>query len=152
VSNLHPASWPDGNDVEVMSVSALATAWQEATAPWEREHTTPFLWDQPERFRVGNVAWETGFDYSRSHRFTVDYADDLAFVARVFDELYRMAEPVFELPAILALLAARPDIVVLNRRYAGVNWYRQHLTELRTVAAGETRPAPGEALPALLTP
>src|SRR4051812_42983440 len=58
VSNLHPATYPDGNDVEVMSMAALETAWREAKRPHEREHTTPFLWDQPAdqpaRFRLAN--------------------------------------------------------------------------------------------------
>jgi len=30
VSNLHPATYPDGNDVEIMSMSALEVAWKEA--------------------------------------------------------------------------------------------------------------------------
>ena len=42
VSNLHPATYPDGNDVEVMTVDALEIAWREATKDYEREHTTPF--------------------------------------------------------------------------------------------------------------
>ena len=82
VSNLHPASYPDGNDVEVMSFAALETAWHEARKPHEREHTTPFIWDQPQRFRLGNVRWETGRDLSMTHRLTVDYPEDLALVQR----------------------------------------------------------------------
>src|SRR5262245_54902723 len=39
VSNLHPPSYPDGNDVEVMSLGALEAAWTEATQPHERQHT-----------------------------------------------------------------------------------------------------------------
>src|SRR5690606_5409556 len=34
VSNLHPMSWPDGQDVEVMSMESLETAAAEATAPF----------------------------------------------------------------------------------------------------------------------
>src|SRR3954468_11131426 len=59
-SNLHPATWPDGHDVEIMTVEALETAHREATKPHEREHTTPFVWDQPQRFRCTNVTWESG--------------------------------------------------------------------------------------------
>jgi spore coat polysaccharide biosynthesis protein SpsF len=139
VSNLHPATWPDGNDVEVVTVAALEAAWREATRPLEREHTTPFLWERPQRFRLGSVAWETGCDYSMSYRFTVDYPDDYAFVAAVYEALWRPERPVFTLEGILELLEARPDVFRLNARYAGVNWYRHHLDELRTIAPAETR-------------
>ena len=67
VSNLHPATHPDGNDVEVIPVEILKAAWEEAKQDFEREHTTPFIWDHPERFRIGNVEWETGLDFSKSH-------------------------------------------------------------------------------------
>jgi spore coat polysaccharide biosynthesis protein SpsF len=139
VSNLHPATYPDGNDVESMTLPALAAAWREARRPHEREHTTPFLWDQPGRFRLANVAWETGRDLSMSHRFTIDYAEDYDFLRAVYDALWTPERPRFGLPEILELLAARPDIFELNRRYAGVNWYRNHLGELATVGADQTR-------------
>jgi len=61
VSNLHPPTYPDGNDVEIMSFSSLQTAWREARKDYEREHTTFFLWDQPHRFRIGNLLWEKGW-------------------------------------------------------------------------------------------
>jgi spore coat polysaccharide biosynthesis protein SpsF len=139
VSNLHPQSYPDGNDVEVMTCEALAAAWREATRPFEREHTTPFLWERPERFHIGNVVWETGLDLSMTHRFTVDYPEDYAFVARVYDELWSPTRPVFGLGEILDLLRERPDIHAINAGLAGVNWYRNHLAELRTIRATETR-------------
>src|SRR5262249_21841044 len=81
LANLHPATWPDGNDVEVMTREALEHAWREADRPYEREHTTPFLWTRSRRFRIGNVVWETGRDLSRTHRFTLDYFEDYRFIA-----------------------------------------------------------------------
>jgi spore coat polysaccharide biosynthesis protein SpsF len=141
LSNLHPATWPDGNDVEVMTFAALETAWREAGRPFEREHTTPFLWERPERFRLGNVAWEGGRDLSMSHRLTVDYEEDYRLVAAVYAALWTPERPVFGLDEILALLDARPEIFDLNQRYAGVNWYRHHLDELATVPRSATRTA-----------
>ena len=139
VSNLHPATYPDGNDVEVMPWSVLETAWKEATKPHEREHTTPFIWDQPTRFRVGNVAWESGRDLSMSHRFTIDYEEDYRFIGAVYDALWNGPDRPFTLQDILRLLDDRPDIMALNAKYAGVNWYRHHLTELSTVSGDQTR-------------
>jgi len=142
VSNLHPATYPDGNDVEVMPLSVLEIAWHEAKKSYEREHTTPFIWEQPGRFRLGNVAWETGLNYSMTHRWTIDYPEDYQFVKAVYDELWTEKNPVFSLGDILDLLAARPDITAINSRYAGVNWYRHHLGELKTVSPEETRTNP----------
>ena len=138
VSNLHPATWPDGNDVEVMAFPVLERAWKEANRPFEREHTTPYIWERPDQFRIGSVMMEGGRDYSMTHRFTIDYAEDYAFIRSVFDELYPV-NPLFGVDDILALLERRPDIYDLNAAFAGVNWYRHHLGELRTVGAEQTK-------------
>jgi spore coat polysaccharide biosynthesis protein SpsF len=138
VSNLHPASWPDGNDVEIMTFSTLERAWREARRPMEREHTTPYIWEHPELFRIGNVVLDGGMDYSMTHRFTIDYAEDYAFIGTVFDELYP-GDPGFGVEAILALLERRPDVYAINAAYAGVNWYRHHLDELKTVGVEQTK-------------
>jgi len=144
VSNLHPPSWPDGNDVEVMTFAALERAFREASLAYEREHTTPFLWDRPERFRIGNLTWDSGRDLSLRHRFTLDYPDDYALVAAVYEALWTRERPIFTLGEILALLEERPQLAQTNARYTGVNWYRDHLDELRTVGPGATRQAPPE--------
>jgi spore coat polysaccharide biosynthesis protein SpsF len=138
VSNLHPATYPDGNDVEAMTFAALETAWREAQRPLEREHTTPFFWENPDHFRLANVTWETGLDYSMSHRFTIDYPADYDFIKAVYEALYSV-NPNFGLNDILTLLKQRPDIYALNADLAGVNWYRNHLDELKTVDAAQTK-------------
>ncbi len=143
VSNLHPATWPDGNDVEVMTIECLEKAWQHAAQGMQQEHTTPYIWENAGKFRIGNVSWSSGLDYSMSHRFTIDYADDYEFIKRVFEELYP-AKKNFSCDDILELLVRKPEIYQLNAHYAGVNWYRNHLDELKTVSAGQTKQAPGE--------
>lgn len=138
VSNLHPATWPDGNDVEVMTMACLEKTWQEASRALELEHTTPYIWENPDKFRIGNVAWETGEDYSMSHRFTIDYLQDYQFIARVYEELYPQKSN-FSCADILELLEAKPEIYHINAQYAGVNWYRNHLGELKTVGSDQTK-------------
>jgi len=118
VSNLHPATWPDGNDVEVMTRDALERAWRESTRPIDREHTTPYLWSNPDLFQIGNVTWETGLDYSNRVRLTIDYPEDYQLIAAIFDEL----GPACRLDQILELLAARPELAALNARYLGHSW------------------------------
>ena len=127
VSNLHPPTYPDGNDVEVIPFGVLDTAWREAAAAHEREHTTPFIWERPERFRIDNLTWESGLDYSSTHRWTIDYIEDYQFLAAVYEALWTERRPIFSLSDVLSLLDARPDIAALNACHAGKGWYRDHL-------------------------
>jgi spore coat polysaccharide biosynthesis protein SpsF len=138
VSNLHPATYPDGNDVEIMTIDTLRRAHSAATLPMEREHTTPWIWENPEINRIGNVVWETGLDYSMTHRWTIDYEDDYLFIKRVYDELYSQNKH-FSMYDILALIERNPTIFAINHKYAGVNWYRNHLNELKTVTPDQTK-------------
>jgi spore coat polysaccharide biosynthesis protein SpsF len=138
VSNLHPATYPDGNDVEIMSMKALEEAWTNANRSLEREHTTPYFWENPDKFRIGNVEWETGLNYSMSHRFTIDYEKDYNFIKLVYDELYPINN-IFTLKDILNLLDKKPEIKKINEEYCGVNWYRNHLNELKTITISDTK-------------
>ncbi|HTA92199.1 MAG TPA: glycosyltransferase family protein [Polyangiaceae bacterium] len=133
VTNLYPPTWPDGNDVEVMTSKALEVAFESATRLLEREHTTPFIWEHPERFRILNVRWEAGLDFSKSHRFTVDHAEDLAFVRRVYQELWTPERPVFSLLEILSLLDEKPEIARINASYRGQSWHLAHAQELTSM-------------------
>ncbi|MBX7150538.1 glycosyltransferase family protein [bacterium] len=138
VSNLHPATYPDGNDVEVFPMFLLELANREAEKNFEREHTTPFFWENPERFRIGNVTWETGKNYSMSHRWTLDYPEDFHFIKIVYEKLYPH-KPDFTLEDILTLLRLRSGIRTINEKYLGSNWYRYHLHELKTISSDQTR-------------
>jgi spore coat polysaccharide biosynthesis protein SpsF len=111
VSNLHPATYPEGNGVEVMTVEALEAAWREAT---------PLLWEHPDRFRLGNVTWESGLDLSSSHRWTVDFEEDYQFVTTVYERIYAH-NPGFGLQDILTLLEREPALAQINANYAAVN-------------------------------
>jgi spore coat polysaccharide biosynthesis protein SpsF len=137
VSNLHPASYPDGNDVEVMTMDALSDAWKNATRELEREHTTPYLWENPDKFNIGNVALPDA-DYSMSHRWTIDYPEDYEFIKSIYDALYA-ANPFFSMNDMLDLLHKKPELMKINGHLAGVNWYRNHLDELKTVKPEQTR-------------
>lgn len=137
VSNLHPQSYPDGNDVEVFTFEALQKAFREATQDFEREHTTPYFWENPDIFRIGNVEWETGLNLSMEYRFTIDYNEDYRFIKAVYSELY-LKNKYFSLEDILKLLEEKEEIAKINKKYCGVNWYRHHLDKLKTIKSNET--------------
>lgn len=133
VSNLHPATYPDGNDVEIMSFKTIETAWKEAAKDFEREHTTPYIWENKDKFRIGNVEWETGIDYSTTHRWTIDYEEDYLFINTVYNELYEN-NPNFGLNDILNLLKEKPYIYNINEKHLGKYWYDNHLDELENIS------------------
>lgn len=84
VSNVDPPTYPDGLDVEAFTFDALHSAWQEARAPVEREHVTPFLRLHKDRF--ANRAWNGLSDLS-ALRWTVDHPDDLAHVRKLIERV-----------------------------------------------------------------
>jgi spore coat polysaccharide biosynthesis protein SpsF len=125
VTNLLPPTWPDGNDVEVMPFPMLETAWCEGTLPHEREHTTPFFWTHPERFRIGRVktaAFDPERKVSVTHRLTLDYEEDYRVIAAVFEALHRPSAEPFTVEAIVSYLDAHPEVRALNASHGGTSW------------------------------
>ncbi len=107
-SNVHPPTYPDGLDTEVFSFAALERAFEEARLPSEREHVTSYMVNHPELFRLGAVRCDR--DYSHM-RWTVDEAEDLAFVRAVFDE---MKSEAFGMRDVIALLEEKSELAAIN--------------------------------------
>jgi spore coat polysaccharide biosynthesis protein SpsF len=99
VSNDLHRTFPRGLDNEVMRASALEDAWREASTPYEREHVTPFIYNNPQRFRLEGV--RQGRDES-GLRWTVDTPEDFEFARRVYEALYP-SNPAFRSEDIRAL-------------------------------------------------
>jgi len=110
-SNTLERTFPRGLDTEVLSRSALEVAWREATEGFEREHVTPYIYRRPDRFRLANLR-SAGHDGHR--RWTVDTPEDIAFARAVFEALVP-DRPEFRTADVMALLAARPELELLNR-------------------------------------
>ena len=94
----------------MFSFDALKTAHLEATANADREHVTPFLYNNPDRFKLVSVT--NCLDVSR-HRWTVDTEEDFILVKRIIEALYP-TRPNFNLDDCLQLLNENPDWERLN--------------------------------------
>lgn len=105
-SNIAPATFPDGLDVEVFTLAALTTAWQSATKPSEREHVTPYL-RHSEGFRRSNVECGLGLELALQ-RWTVDEASDLEFARAIYHRLGERSD--FGWQDIVRLLQENPEI------------------------------------------
>jgi spore coat polysaccharide biosynthesis protein SpsF len=118
---LEGGRFPDGLDAECFSFSALETAWREAADPVEREHVTPYIWRNKERFRCGLMTSDV--DCSEM-RWTVDNQEDFDVAADVYRTLYAEDRP-FLMPDILAYFSSHPDIAARNRAFVGKEGYRE---------------------------
>ena len=116
---LEGGRYPDGLDCECFTLTALETAWKEATSPSDREHVTPFIWRNPERFRIGLL--EAAENYSQ-HRWVVDTEADFALVKNIYEALYPQNE-YFLMQDILEFLALNPEVAQLNQSFVGLEGY-----------------------------
>ena len=99
-SNTVEPTFPDGLDVELMTYACLTAAWREAALPSQREHVTSFIYQHPERFRIGS--YRQPQDHS-AQRWTVDEPEDFELVSRIYAALYPV-NPSFTTADILELL------------------------------------------------
>lgn len=116
---LDGGKYPNGYDAECLKFEALAEAWSEATLDSDKEHVTPFIWRQPERFSVEAMKSPRTLP---SHRLTVDYDEDFELIEAIYRVLYKPGHP-FSLDQVLDFLSSRPDLAALNSRYIGQEGY-----------------------------
>ncbi|MEL6682524.1 MAG: glycosyltransferase family protein [Pseudomonadota bacterium] len=76
---------PRGLDVEVFTAAALQTAADEATAPHLREHVTPFLYQNADRFDI--CGFRALPDDHSALRWTLDTPEDWELISRMSDML-----------------------------------------------------------------
>lgn len=107
-SNTNPPTYPDGLDVEVMRMDVLEQAARDASKPSEREHVTLHIHQQPDRFRLVNLASPSDLS---ALRWTVDTPADFDFVSAIYAMLHP-TKPDFRMADILALLQRHPDLTL----------------------------------------
>ena len=122
-ANGNPATFPDGLDMEIMTYAALLDAAKNATFPSEREHVTPYIQKQPERFKIG--VFKNDIDLS-SLRWTVDEPEDFEVIKRIYEELYPTNQN-FTWMDVLHYVNEHPDISTLNSNIERNEGYKQSL-------------------------
>lgn len=112
-SNALLQSFPHGLDVEVVRASVLEIAWIEAVAPSQREHVTSFIYENPQRFKLGNFANNEDLAHLR---WTVDYLEDFELIKIIYEMLYP-SNGRFLTEDILSLLKKYPELGSINAKY-----------------------------------
>ncbi len=112
-SNVAPPTFPDGLDVEVMTMRALEKAWREADIPYQREHVTSYITEHPELFTTSNLSNDRDLS---PWRLTVDEKEDMEVVSAVFEGLYSK-ERVFSLDEIVSFIEKTPGLLEKNKQF-----------------------------------
>lgn len=110
------ATWPHGLDCEVFTVKALSQAHALARTPYEREHVTPWMRNNPDLTKTnlegpgGEVA---------SMRWSLDYPEDLQFFLALnekadISKLTRWQD-------VAAVIEAHPALLAINRGHVGAS-------------------------------
>ncbi|MGH8630726.1 MAG: spore coat protein, partial [Burkholderiales bacterium] len=102
--------FPRGLDIEIIARCALERAGREAQEPHQREHVTPYIWEHPGRFSLGQ--FRASADHS-AHRWTLDTEADWAFLTAVFRSLRDSGSEVTT-AAVLQLLDRHPELKSIN--------------------------------------
>lgn len=118
-------TFPDGCDAEVFSVEALSRAEREARLPSEREHVTPYIWKNTDKFRTGSI--DSSIDLS-DMRWTVDDPRDLEFVRAVYGAM-GPSDGLFTMGEVVRLLERRPEIAGMNAGTMRNEGYAKSLRE-----------------------
>lgn len=110
-SNAIKESYPDGEDVEIMTLAALKNAWENACLRSQREHVTVYIRNNPSIFKICNLENEQNLS---DKRWTLDEHRDYDFIKNIYKFLYQQNR-LFGMKEILALLCRRPELELINR-------------------------------------
>jgi spore coat polysaccharide biosynthesis protein SpsF len=108
-SNCLERTFPRGLDVEVFSRRALAMAHMEAREGYEREHVTPYIYENPEQFQLLLI---TSPRAESAVRWTVDEKEDLELVRRIYTHF--RGQDTFGWLQILDLIHDEPELALIN--------------------------------------
>jgi len=123
VSNTNPRTFPQGNEIEVFSFETLEFVWKNAKKISEKEHVTPYIYNNKEKFRMANV--ENSKNLS-SLRWTVDTQNDLDFVRLIISKIQKT-------PTLMAdiqdILSKEPHLLDINKDHIIDEGYKKSISK-----------------------
>ena len=113
VSNTLERTFPRGLDTEVFSFKALEKAFNETILQRDREHVTPYIWDNPNMFSLGCYKNDVDCSYLR---WTLDTKDDFELIGRIYLYLYPLKKDDFGIEDILFLYEKDRELLHINNK------------------------------------
>lgn len=118
-ANNHKDGLPLGAGIEVFTSKAFERVVAEADTEYDREHVTPYFYNNPELFAVRFVAPKTVHPFAPNVRWTLDSPEDLEFL-QVLAQKLPLTDPADQPTTyeLLSFLEQNPDISALNSHIA----------------------------------
>jgi len=109
-SNINPATFPDGLDIEVMSFKSIERANNETDSEFDREHVTPYIRNS-DSFSRGSMQ---NIEDLSSYRWTIDEPEDLIVVTNIFEHF--LPNIFFDWKQVLELKRLQPKLFKKNQQ------------------------------------
>ena len=109
-ANAYIETYPDGEDIEIFSFKVLREAWKNANRPSEFEHATQYITNNPEKYKIGNVAYTKDLS---SKRWVLDEKNDYIFLQAIYEALGKKNK-YFGMEEILQYLRKHPELEKIN--------------------------------------
>lgn len=110
-TNVFPPSFPEGLDCEVFTFKVLETMERATNDSYDREHVTPYIYNNPDKFKIGNV---TSNHQLSAYRWTIDNSEDYEMVNAIYNNRKEENEGILLMQEILEIIEENPEIVEIN--------------------------------------
>jgi spore coat polysaccharide biosynthesis protein SpsF len=85
--NINGNGYPDGLGAEVLNFDKLEELWKTTTDPRHREHPHTFIYEHPERYRIGTIPCPSAFRRP-DLKLDVNTIDELGFIRTLYEYCY----------------------------------------------------------------
>ena len=112
VCNNSPVSFPEGLDVEVLTMDSLSESFLNSKSSFEQEHVTQYIHRNKINFKIFNI--KNNKDYSH-YRWTIDTKEDYSFVREIYKHLFD-ENSIFTTEDIYEFLEKNPHLLKINNK------------------------------------
>lgn len=105
-------TFPRGMDVEIIKMETLKIAYEYAEKLSEREHVTPYIYNNPNKFKLMGYTNE-GEDLS-CYRLTLDTKEDFKLIEVIYENLYEKDNN-FGMNDIINFIKSNPKVLDINK-------------------------------------
>ena len=119
VTNNFPPSFPEVLDCEAFYFKVLEEMEKKSEDSFEREHVTQYVYRNPDKYKIGNVACEKQLSH---YRWTIDNIEDLQMVNAIYEKRHGQGTLLME--EILDIIEKNPEISDINATVKRSDMYK----------------------------